>query len=191
MARNPRRVWARLDALYAQLPGIDCQGLCADSCGPIPAGGMEQERIQRTAGRAVSAAPVRTVVDDTLEVCHECSMLVDGRCSVYDIRPMICRLWGLTEDMPCIYGCVPEGGLLSVEEGYAFLAEAFDVAGWPPGWERYARQEIREMVADPKRRASFINHHRPTVAGRRASLPPSVIERGYRVQEPAQGRRNG
>lgn len=136
--------------------------------------------MERVRGRPLSAAPQRAVVDDTLEVCHECSMMDNGRCAVYDIRPMICRLWGLSEDMPCPYGCVPEGGLLPVEEGYAFLAEAFDIAGWPPGWERFAKQEIRDLVADPRRRRMFINHHRPTVAGRRASLSKTVIERGYR-----------
>lgn len=179
MAPNPRRIAARLDALYARLPRLECQGLCADSCGPIPAGAAERERMERVRGRSLRAAPQRTVVDGTIEVCHECSMMVNGRCSVYDIRPMICRLWGMTEDMPCPYGCVPEGGHLSVGDGYVFLAEAFDIAGWPPGWEPYAKEEIRGLAADPQRRRLVLQHHRPTLAGRRASLKPSVIERGY------------
>lgn len=180
MAPNPRRIHARLDALYAQLPPLDCQGLCADSCGPIPAGTAERQRMERAAGRRLEAPEVLTPVDGVLEVCHECSMLKDGRCAVYDARPMICRLWGLVEDMPCPYGCAPEGGRLSVGEGFAFLAEAFEIAGWPAGWERFAKDEIKRLAEQPAVRRAILQLRRPTVAGRRGSLRPTVIERGYR-----------
>jgi Fe-S-cluster containining protein len=176
VAPNPRRIAAKLDALYGQLPAIDCRGLCVDSCGPIPAGHAERERMERAHGRPLHATPVRTVIDGTLELCHECSMLEDGRCVAYDIRPMICRLWGIVANLKCPYGCVPVGGHLSVEEGYAFLAEAFDIAGWPPGWQRFSRAEIAELVKDPRRRAAVLDRFRPTLAGRRGSLPPTVIE---------------
>jgi hypothetical protein len=180
MAPNPRRIHARLDGLYARLPHLDCQGVCTDSCGPIPAGQHERARIERARGRPLDAPEHVSRVGQVMEACHECSMLENGRCSVYEIRPMNCRLWGVTEDMPCPYGCVPEGGRLSVGDGYAFLAEAFAIAGWPPGWASYAKQEIRRLAADPRARRLMLNHHRPTLAGRRASTKPTVIERGYR-----------
>src|SRR2546429_6087610 len=41
------------------------------------------------------------------------SMLRNGRCTVYEVRPMICRLWGMVEGMQCPHGCVPEGGHLT------------------------------------------------------------------------------
>jgi Fe-S-cluster containining protein len=176
VAPNPRRVAAKLDALYAQLPQLDCQGLCADSCGPIPAGRSEGERMERVSGRRLEAPPVRTVIDGTMEVCHECSMMDDGRCSVYAIRPMICRLWGIAENLACPYGCIPDGGHLTTAEGYAFLTEAFELAGWPPGWEDVARHELVELAKQPEARRLLISHQRPTLVGRRASLPPTVIE---------------
>lgn len=182
MAPNPRLVAARLDALYAQLPRLDCQGLCADSCGPIPAGLAEQQRMERRAGVALGTTDHRALVDGTLECGLECTMLRDGRCTAYDVRPMICRLWGVAEPMRCPYGCRPDGGLLSLEEGYAFLAEAYDIAGWPPGLQRYAKEEIAELARHPDLRAAVIAAIRPpTLAGRRGSLSPSVIERGYRL----------
>jgi Fe-S-cluster containining protein len=52
-----------------------------------------------------------------------CPLLQNARCSVYLIRPMICRLWGLVETMPCLWGCVPER-YLTREEGFEFLARA-------------------------------------------------------------------
>ena len=39
---------------------------------------------------------------------HICPLLKDGACSVYDRRPAICRLWGLTEELRCPFGCEPE-----------------------------------------------------------------------------------
>jgi Fe-S-cluster containining protein len=185
MARNPRRIASQLDELYSRLPRLDCQGVCADSCGPIPAGGAERERMERARGRRLEAPEIRTEIDGHIEACHECSMMDDGRCSVYDIRPMICRLWGMTELLPCPYGCIPEGGRLSVREGSAFLADAYAIAGWPPGWEPFAREEILAMEQNPKARRIILERFRPTVAGRRGSLKPSAIERGVpRVSPP-------
>lgn len=53
----------------------------------------------------------------------------DNRCTVYDFRPAICRLWGMTEGLQCTYGCMPEGGYLSEVEGYTFLARVAEAAG--------------------------------------------------------------
>lgn len=32
----------------------------------------------------------------------------DGRCTAYEVRPMICRLWGVTRSMACPWGCIPD-----------------------------------------------------------------------------------
>ena len=62
-----------------------------------------------------------------------CSMLsADRRCEVYEIRPMICRLWGMVEQMPCPFGCRPEGGWLSNEDGARLLREANRIGGEDP-----------------------------------------------------------
>lgn len=116
MTPNPRLQDERLDALYAELPSIECRGKCFDSCGPIEMSVRERARIETLSG------PV---------TCHGivCNKLVNNRCSVYSIRPMICRLWGLIESLPCHYGCRPEGGLLSNEEGFRFIARALDIGG--------------------------------------------------------------
>jgi Fe-S-cluster containining protein len=38
----------------------------------------------------------------------KCSLLKEGKCSIYRIRPLICRLFGLTKKMQCPFGCVPD-----------------------------------------------------------------------------------
>jgi hypothetical protein len=35
-----------------------------------------------------------------------CELLVDGRCSIYQDRPLICRLYGVAEGLPCPHGCL-------------------------------------------------------------------------------------
>lgn len=104
---------AALDALYAELPELKCKGLCAESCGPI---GMSRVEWQRTC-RARGAELKATAADLT------CPLLEETRCSVYEVRPMLCRLWGLVEGMECPWLCRPERYLTS-EEGYEFLARA-------------------------------------------------------------------
>ena len=95
--------------LYAELPKLACRGLCAESCGPIALTPLEEQRIVEVAGSAPTFGP------DLV-----CSMLVDERCSVYQVRPALCRLWGLVESMPCPWGCKPDR-YLSDADGYSFL----------------------------------------------------------------------
>lgn len=122
MTPNHRRQDRELDALYATLPRLDCQGYCADSCGPIAMSVRERARIVERARKPVTA-----------DGCGTCSMLTaDRRCGVYDIRPLICRLWGIVERMPCPYGCRPEGGLLPDTEGARLLGEAHRIGGADP-----------------------------------------------------------
>lgn len=107
----------QLDALYAELPKLDCLGLCSDSCHYIGMTKLESQRIKRSKGFEISMMH---------SPCPALNFM--GRCGVYDLRPMICRLWGLTEDMPCHYGCKPER-YLTREEGFSFLARAREIAG--------------------------------------------------------------
>jgi hypothetical protein len=100
-----------LDAMYAEMPTLDCQGKCAEACGPILMSRVEWERIEER-GEVGPLGPDLT-----------CPLLDGERCSVYDIRPTICRLWGMVESMPCLWGCKPSR-LLTDDEGGAFLERA-------------------------------------------------------------------
>lgn len=58
-----------------------------------------------------------------------CTMLTDDRrCSVYEIRPLICRLWGITRSMPCPYGCKPDR-VVEDDEAMLMLHEADRIGG--------------------------------------------------------------
>jgi Fe-S-cluster containining protein len=53
-----------------------------------------------------------------------CSALTpEGRCSIYEHRPLICRLYGVAEGLECHAGCVPAAGLLTRHQAKALLRE--------------------------------------------------------------------
>lgn len=116
-----------IEQVWAMIPDSNCKGLCVDSCGPI--GGSPVEiRMLRQHG-----IEVENVVDALFNVvimgneAKDCPALVDGRCSVYEVRPTVCRLWGSADDMPCPHGCEPEGGRLSSTDGRRILARSMAV----------------------------------------------------------------
>ena len=135
-ARRPSTVAARLEALYAEIPRIDCQGLCWDSCGPIMMTRAEHRRIETSAG--VDIPDGRSTAPAT---CVALTML--RRCAVYELRPMICRVWGVVETMPCNHGCRPDRYLTDAE-CYELLARAYDIAG-----ETQMARRLRSLWATP------------------------------------------
>lgn len=104
-----------LERLYAGLPKIACRQLCQEYCGPVFMEELEWERI----GERVGHYP-RPTAEQAARL--ECPMLAaDGGCGVYEVRPTICRLWGLTETMRCPHGCEPERVLTDAEGGAVLL----------------------------------------------------------------------
>lgn len=101
---------ARLEAIYAELPEVPCTGQCYTSCSFIGTYAIERDNM-----RAAGITPPRV----EQEPCPHLDWA--GRCSIHERRPLICRLYGVTEAMRCPYGCKPER-LLSREEGFEFLA---------------------------------------------------------------------
>lgn len=86
-----------LQELYARIPDVGCKGLCVDACGPIGMTRAEWEMIQ-------AAHPgVRLAIGPD----WKCSLLKEGRCSIYNERPYVCRMYGAVEAMRCPHGCEP------------------------------------------------------------------------------------
>lgn len=108
-----------LDKLYSRLPSIDCKGLCHTSCGPVAMTDVEIHRILEERGAPI---PPPCGLD--------CPLLTkEKRCSVYTIRPLICRLWGVVETLPCTYGCKPKPRYLTDDEAGLLLMAAHQVGG--------------------------------------------------------------
>ena len=162
---NPRKQERELDALYATLPTLACKGYCHDSCGPIDMSVRERARIVERARKPI-----------TCGLGASCSMLTaERRCSVYDIRPMICRLWGLTKGMRCPYGCVPERWLPD-DECARLLVDADRIGGSPKGDRavRMMQTMLDSMTEDELsrmlRKVGVFRAGRPTLDGRAGAL---------------------
>lgn len=117
----------RLQAIYDRVPAIACQRKCWPVCGAVPVTRTELAQIRRAAPGPVTTAPFlereRIVALFDMATGH-CSALSPLRlCSVHAARPLICRLYGVTEDFRCAYGCVPER-MLSKDEARALIEEA-------------------------------------------------------------------
>ncbi len=91
--------YEKLDSIYSSLPKLDCKGKCQAYCGAITLSSLELERIVSQIG---PIPPMRS--------CRTCSLLdgKTGQCTIYDIRPLICRLWGVVLEMKCPWGCEPD-----------------------------------------------------------------------------------
>jgi Fe-S-cluster containining protein len=112
-----RKSEKRLDALYAILPDIECKELCQKGCGPIAMIPDEFRRISEISGTIPT-------VDNT----GTCSLLINGRCSVYEVRPAVCRLFGIAKEMKCPFGCVPTK-YMTKEESHQFLRKIDKATG--------------------------------------------------------------
>lgn len=106
--RVPLETVRELATIYAEIPTVACRGLCQASCCPIGdfATPVERARIEAKAGYAMNGAAARAGGEP-------CNMLSPtGTCSVYNVRPTVCRLYGVDEGMRCPHGCLP-----SIPEG--------------------------------------------------------------------------
>lgn len=115
-----------LQAIWNRVPEMkDCQGRCHTSCGPVPVSGAERKVIEDQ-GKDIG-------IKDGMLGPMTCSLLSpDGSCSIYSVRPLMCRIWGASKFLPCPYGCVPERYITEVE-AWEMLNEIAALTGEDPG----------------------------------------------------------
>jgi hypothetical protein len=132
---------AELEQLYARLPLLACRGLCGHSCAQhVDAGPLERRRI---AERGVDLdAPT---VDGACPALSR-ALGAGGLCSVYEVRPMVCRLWGVAASMPCPHNCIPEGGRVSDATMLRWMLESLEIGGRP---DHALRQLLKRCLNDP------------------------------------------
>ena len=90
-----------LQELYSQIPEFDCVPGCTDCCGPWGCSKQEWETIiarDKREGKGL-----------------DCPYICEKGCSIHDIRPLVCRMFGVVEAMQCPHGQGPET-LLTVEK---------------------------------------------------------------------------
>lgn len=95
-----------LEKIYARIPKIQCQRKCQNACGLIGGSPAEQSLVQSlTAGMRLGSVQIFPATKHP-----RCAFLTaeDGDCSIYGLRPLMCRLFGVIHDLQCRHGCIPE-----------------------------------------------------------------------------------
>ncbi len=121
-----------LEEIYAQLPDIECQGHCWNSCGPIDMSHAERERIRVTTGVQIQEFTAErsyrwSVLDEPLH-CNALDKF--HRCTVYEVRPFICRAWGVGRgQLACPHGCEMTGKRLRHREILRLQMQTYRVGG--------------------------------------------------------------
>jgi hypothetical protein len=100
---DPGTTAERLELLYSESPGFECEPGCTECCGCVPMTAIERARLKK------HREPGNTGLLDCPYVDKKA-----GRCVAYNDRPLLCRLFGATEDLRCPRGCGPSA-LLSGE----------------------------------------------------------------------------
>ncbi|MFN2592452.1 MAG: YkgJ family cysteine cluster protein [Candidatus Dormibacteria bacterium] len=123
-----------LDELYDLIPDpLGCSGACEVSCGAIGFSVEEGRRLEAAGAHIPNVNDLRAAQTGPSQWC---SALVEGRCGVYEVRPSVCRIWGVSEPLPCPFvGChtlYP----LSTEETEAVSKRALEIGGLPGLVER-------------------------------------------------------
>ncbi|HWW39860.1 hypothetical protein [Pedobacter sp.] len=114
--------YRKLEELYKKIPKIDCQGKCYNTCGIVPASKIE---IKRARERIIKNpfSPIQVVMKQKIiKKSATCAALCDKRCSIYMIRPAICRLYGVAEGLECKFGCKPDK-IMTKDEAYDLIRE--------------------------------------------------------------------
>ena len=75
---------------------------CFECCGPVPCHPWESERIGLGDAESVTVEDLKSIE------AIQCQFLENGKCSIYERRPFMCRLYGTVEDLRCPYGKRPE-----------------------------------------------------------------------------------
>lgn len=92
---------------------------------------MSAEERRRIADRGVTMLPLDELLPKIMadDGPTDCPALVADRCSVYEDRPLICRLWGAVESMPCPHGCEVTPGLLMDAGAQTLIRRSLEVGG--------------------------------------------------------------
>lgn len=118
-----------LEQVYSLVPELECKGKCQESCGPIDLSDKEREIIKEFCIKNnipyhhIDKITPLKLYQDMHKTDEElmCPYLKDGKCSIYEARPLICRLWGNIDSMPCLWGCKPKTRMLTAKEGHKLL----------------------------------------------------------------------
>lgn len=113
----------RLQAIYNRIPRVrGCKRGCSDCCGPVPVCAAEAARI---ASPQPLARWERGWITPVRGDCMSCAYASPMGCTIYETRPILCRLFGAVDHpgMTCPHGARAKR-LLRNDEARQLIEEA-------------------------------------------------------------------
>jgi uncharacterized protein len=125
-----------LDRLYKRLPKVKCPEGCTKCCGPIWMSKEEREKLPEV---------------ENPDTGYDCPFIKDGKCSVYEKRPLVCRAFGTTRvgHLFCKEGGRP-ARFLSEKEIEDIMIRYMIICGGPENCETIGNlaKRMKEMITD-------------------------------------------
>jgi Fe-S-cluster containining protein len=126
----------RMKRLWDQVPPVTgCKGLCYDSCTNVPVFPIEAYYLIEKYGAKLEPVEHKGgFLFPTLGANEPCSFLnEEKRCTIYEDRPMICRMFGHPIwTLTCSHGCVV-GKSLTEDKACLLMSEMVGVMDDMPG----------------------------------------------------------
>lgn len=115
-----------LENIYNRIPDFKCNH-CHKCCGPIIWFKIE-EILMENYMKKNKIENVKFTTEEFREHDMKCPFLKDDRCSIYKVRPIICRLQGNVPDLPCRFNnnCfMPEESIKKIKKDFNELNKKF------------------------------------------------------------------
>jgi len=137
---------SKLAEIYAQIPQSTCEPNCGECCGPIMPSLAELRNVKDWCERH------HLEYRDFLNITDEgnCPYLTpDKRCRIYPVRPFLCRILGVSVELPCPIGKCIQSKMLNSPQIDA-LYKAIYLHGKEKARTEKHRRLVKEILNGPR-----------------------------------------
>ena len=106
----------KLEHVYRQIPNASCPDNCGKCCGILHPSMAEIRNVQEWLSQHN-----KPFIDFNMTVGDNCPYLGgDKKCTIYPVRPFLCRIMGVSSDLPCPHGCKPDKVLNHAQSNWCY-----------------------------------------------------------------------
>jgi len=112
----------QLESIYEQIPKVVCPEGCGRCCGPVFPSLAELHNVK------IWCAEHHVEHRDFLDITQEgaCPYLIsEQKCSIYSVRPFLCRLLGVSLDLSCPLGKCTAARILNHSQSDALYGAVY------------------------------------------------------------------
>ena len=106
---------------YSKIPDFNCVRRCTACCGPHPWADVENRVIAKWLEKRGRKAKFNGAMFDS------CLYIEDHQCSIYEVRPVMCRLFGVVDSPKLMCPHRSAKDRISDEEAREMLREIFEL----------------------------------------------------------------